>query len=123
MNTKPKSWSWLLLFTTSATLTCCALPILLVSVGLGAAVASMASAAPWLITLSLYKGWVFAASGVLIAISAWVVYRPGRSCPTDPELAAACDRADRWNKRFLVVSGAMWLVGFLSAYALPLFSS
>ncbi len=118
MNVKPKSWSWILLFTTSATLTCCALPILLVTVGLGSVVASIAGAAPWLITLSMYKGWVFAVSGAMIAASAWAVYRPGRVCPADPELAAICARADKWNRRFVWISGALWCLGFFSAFVL-----
>ena len=116
MNDRPRSWSWMLLFTTTATLTCCALPITLVALGLGSAVASMASAAPWLITLSMYKGWIFAVSGTLIIASGWVVYRPGRVCPVDPKLAAACAQADKWNKRFILISGAMWFVGFFSAF-------
>ncbi|MDB4363516.1 hypothetical protein N9Z31_05115, partial [Pseudomonadales bacterium] len=91
---KPRSWSWLLLFTTSGTLLCCAMPITLVTLGLGATVATMASSAPWLITLSQFKGWMFLASGLLIALAAWVVHRSGRSCPVDTELAAACERAD-----------------------------
>ena len=118
MNPKPRSWSWVLLFTTTATLTCCALPILLVTLGLGAAVASMASAAPWLVKLSLYKGWVFAISGAMILASAWAVYRPGRVCPADPELAAACARTDKWNRQFVWVSAAMWCVGFFAAFVL-----
>ena len=116
---KPRTWSWLLLFTTSGTLICCAIPITLVSLGMGAVVASMASNAPWLITLSMYKGWMFTLSGVLIALSAWAVYRPGRACPADPELAAACERADRWNRRFIWFSGLMWCVGFFAAFVLP----
>ena len=115
---KPKSWGWLLLLTTSATLTCCALPILLVTVGLGSAVASMASAAPWLITLSMYKGWVFAISGILVVASAWTVYRSGRTCPSDPELAAACARADKWNRRFVWIAAIMWLIGLFFAFVL-----
>ena len=117
---KPRSWSWLLLFTTTGTLLCCAIPIVLVTLGLGATVASMASAAPWLITLSQYKGWMFAVSGVLIGLSYWAVHRPGRACPTDPELAAACNRADIWNRRFILLSGGMWLIGFIAAFGLPL---
>ena len=117
---KPRSWSWLLLFTTSGTLLCCALPITLVTLGLGASVASMASAAPWLITLSQYKGWMFALSGVMISLGFWAVHRPGRVCPTDPELAAACVTADLWNQRFLWLSAGMWSVGFIAACALPL---
>lgn len=108
-----------MLFTTSGTLICCAIPITLVSLGLGAVVASMASTAPWLVTLSMYKGWMFTLSGGLIAVSAWAVYRPGRACPTDPELAAACERADKWNRRFIWFSAVMWLVGFIAAFALP----
>lgn len=121
MNDRPRSWSWILLFTTTATLTCCVLPILLVTLGLGSVMASMASAAPWLITLSMYKGWVFAVSGALIMAAAWAVYRPARVCPADPELAAACAQADKWNKRFVWISGAMWSVGFLAAFALVRF--
>ena len=117
---KSRSWSWLLLFTTSGTLLCCAIPITLVSLGFGAVVATMASSAPWLITLSQYKVWMFLLSGALIGLAAFAVYRPGRSCPTGPELAKACAQADIWNKRFIWLSGGMWLLGFASAYALPL---
>jgi len=53
------SREWLLaylsLFTSMGTLLCCALPSLLVLVGLGATVASVLSAAPWLVTLSGHK--------------------------------------------------------------------
>jgi mercuric ion transport protein len=116
---KPRAWSWLLLFTTSGTLICCAIPIMLVSLGMGTAVASMASTAPWLVSLSMYKGWMFGLSGGLIALSAWSVYRPGRTCPLDPELAAACERADKWNRRFIWFSAAMWSIGFIAAFVLP----
>lgn len=119
MNT-PRKWSWILLFTTSGTLLCCAIPITLVSLGLGTVVASMASTAPWLVTLSMYKGWMFLISALLIAASAIVVFRPGRSCPADPELAALCGQADRWNRRFIVISAGLWLIGFAAAYALPM---
>ena len=116
---KPRTWSWFLLFTTSGTLICCAIPITLVSFGMGATVASMASNIPWLVTLSMYKGWMFSISGALIALSAWFVYRPRRSCPTDPELATVCERADTWNRRFIWFSGGMWVIGAVAAFALP----
>ena len=118
LNERPRSWSWVLLFTTSATLTCCALPILLVSLGFGAAVASVAGAVPWLVELSLHKSWIFAGSGLMIIAAAGVIHRPGRICPTDPELALACARADVWNRRFLWLSAAIWSLGFAAAYLL-----
>lgn len=117
---KPRTWSWLLLFTTSGTLLCCAIPIILVTLGLGASVATLASAAPWIITLSQYKGWMFLTSAILIGLSFWAIHRPGRTCPTDPVLAAACNRADIWNRRFILLSGGMWLIGFIAAFGLPL---
>ena len=117
---KPRSWSWLLLFTTTGTLLCCAIPIVLVTLGLGASVATLASAAPWLITLSQYKGWMFLTSAILIGLSFWAIHRPGRICPTDPVLGAACNRADIWNRRFILLSGGMWLIGFIAAFGLPL---
>ena len=118
MNDKPRFWGWTLIFTTSATLVCCVIPIVLVTIGMGAAVASLASSAPWLIALTMHKGWVFAVSGALIAAGAWAVYRPGRTCPADPELAAACASADKWNRRFVLAAGVMWSIGFFAAYGL-----
>jgi len=67
--------------------------------------------------------WMFSVSGLLIALAAWSVYRPGRRCPTDPELAKACQLAGKWNKRFITLSAVMWLICFLAVYALPLLQS
>ncbi len=120
---KPHPWSWLLILTSSGTLLCCALPIALVSLGFGATVAGLASSAPWLIALSQHKAWLFSLSALLILVAAFAVYRPGRSCPADPELAAACARADSWNRRFIAIAGILWLIGFITAYALPLLVS
>ena len=43
--------------------------------GFGTVVASLASNAPWLIALSMYKGWMFSISGVLIGLSAVLLGR------------------------------------------------
>src|SRR3954469_13992855 len=59
--------SYLSLFTSVGTLLCCALPSLLVLFGLGATVASVLSGAPWLVTLSRHKHWVFIVAGALIS--------------------------------------------------------
>ena len=113
--------NWLALFATTGTLICCAIPILLVTVGMGATVAAATSSFPLLITLSQYKTYVFTASGLLLALSGWLLYRPGRACPTDPILAAYCNRAQIWNRRLLTGSVIVWGIGFFAAYlALPL---
>jgi len=117
---KEKSVTVFTLFTTTGTLICCALPIMLVTLGLGTAVVSMTSAFPFLIVLSQQKAWVFAFSGIMLAISGWLMYRPGRSCPTDAALAKACNSAHKWNVRIYWSSVVIWVIGFIAAFlALP----
>lgn len=118
---KRNSLAWLALFTSMSTLVCCALPILLVSMGLGATYAAMTDSAPWLVTLGKYKDVTFTISGILIAGSAWLTWRPGRACPTNPVLAAHCQQIDKWNKRILTFAILAWCIGFFAAYlALPI---
>jgi len=113
--------SWLTLFTSTGTLVCCALPILLVSLGLGSTVAALTSGFPLLITLSEHKAWVFALSGGLLLLTGWLLYRPGRACPADRALNDLCGRAQRWNRRIYTSSLVIWGIGFFAAWlALPL---
>lgn len=60
---------WAALAASLGTLVCCALPSLLVLLGLGTTVAAVVSAAPWLVALSRHKAWVFLAAGILIVAS------------------------------------------------------
>ena len=114
---------WLVLFASSTTLVCCALPILLVTLGLGAVSASLFANLPFLVTLAQYKGWMFTGSGVVLVLTGWLLFRSGRACPADPELAELCDRAHRWNTGFFWASIAIWVIGFGAAYlALPIYS-
>ena len=117
-NAKETSLTWLALFTTTGTLVCCALPITLISLGMGATMASLASNVPVLVTLSEYKIWVFVISGVLLAAAAWIMYRPGRSCPVDPELGALCNKTQVWNHRIYWFSVVLWCIGFFTAFLL-----
>jgi mercuric ion transport protein len=70
------------LFTSFGTLVCCALPSLFVLVGFGTAVASVLSAAPWLVALSHRKDWVFVGSGAVIALNFAYVYWTAMRPPT-----------------------------------------
>ena len=114
---------YLSLFTSVGTLLCCALPSLLVLLGLGATVASVLSSVPWLVTLSRHKDWVFAISGVMIVGNFAYVYLvapkllgESASCPADQP--GTCDVASRASRVVLWISGAVYVVGFLSAYLL-----
>jgi len=112
---------WLTLFITSGTLVCCALPVLLVSLGFGAVVASLNYNIPGLVFLSEHKYWTLTLSAILLMILAWVIWRPNQHCPTDPELASACQSAKRWNKRVFWLSVVIWCIGFFfSVLLLPL---
>lgn len=111
-----KKRGWLTLFASTTTLLCCALPILLVTIGLGAVSAAMFANIPFLAFLAQHKLWLFLFSFCMLAISAWSVYRPGRTCPVDPVEAAQCAKADKWNKRVLMVSIIIWCIGFIAAY-------
>ena len=113
--------TWLTLFASTGTLICCALPIVFVSLGFGATVAALTSSFPLLITLSLHKTWVFAFSGAMLVLSGWLMYRPGRACPTDPELGQLCNTTQTWNRRLYWSSVVIWCIGFFAAFlALPL---
>lgn len=115
------SLTWLTLFTTTGTLVCCAIPIILVTLGMGATVASMVSFLPFLTTLSEYKIWVFLISGVLLILSAWMLYRPKHRCPTEPAIGELCRKTNVWNRRVYWFSVIIWCIGFFASFLiLPL---
>lgn len=115
--------SSLSLFTSFGTLLCCALPSLLVLLGLGATVASFLTAVPWLVTLSRHKTWVFAVSGLLIGGNLLYVYvaaprlqRGVGACPADaPE---GCASTSRFSRIVLWISAVIYALGAFSAFAL-----
>lgn len=116
ITTKEKGVTIFTLFTTTGTLICCALPIIFVTLGMGATVVAMTSTFPFLITLSQYKIWVFVFSALMLLFSGWLMFRPGRYCPTDEELGKACSNAHQWNKRIYWFSVVIWFIGFVAAY-------
>jgi mercuric ion transport protein len=114
--------SYLSLFTSLGTLLCCALPSLLVLFGLGATVASVLSEAPWLVSMSHHKHWVFIVAGALISGNFVYVYAVAprlqmRRVACDPN-DLACQTASRFSRIILWCSAALYLIGCFSAYAL-----
>jgi mercuric ion transport protein len=115
--------NYLSLFTSVGTLLCCALPSLLVLLGMGATVASLLSAAPWLVRLSHHKQVVFSVSGVMIALGFLYTYKVApalrRASPTcDPANPDACTRADKFSRVTLWLSAILWSIGFFTAFLL-----
>jgi len=109
------------LFTSVSTLLCCALPSLLVALGMGAVVAGLASDIPWLFSLSRYKSWTFLIAGVMIGFNFWLFYGRKRqqSCEIDENgNETACDTAAKWSKGILWFSFVLYLFGLFAAYLL-----
>ena len=75
------------LLASSATLLCCVLPAVLVSLGAGAALVGLVSAVPQLIWLSEHKALVFGVAGAMLLLSGSSVVE--RSSPALPDRSAA----------------------------------
>ncbi len=117
---KAKALPYLHLLTSLSTLLCCALPALLVSLGMGALVAGFAPKIPGLIWLSEHKVGLFSLGGALLASSAYYQWRARNlPCPLDPELARACDQSRKFAKWGLLVSVLIYAVGFFFAFVAP----
>jgi len=110
------------LFSSFSTLICCALPSILVLLGLGTTVASLLSAAPWLVSLSRHKIWTFSIAGILIAASFVMTYaiaprlRQGEVCLADDP--GTCGEVSRLSRVILWGSAIIWNGGFFVAYLL-----
>lgn len=112
---------YLTLASSLSTLVCCALPALLVSLGLGASLVSILSAAPELIWISEHKGAVFGTAGALLALT-WAlrVRSNSAACPADPGLAAACRGAKAASGAAFYLSVLAYCVGGFFAFVAPL---
>jgi mercuric ion transport protein len=110
------------LFSSFSTLICCALPSVLVLLGMGTAVASLLSAAPWLVSLSRHKPWTFSIAGTLIAMSFVMTYvvaprlRDGEVCAGDDP--TTCAEVGKLSRFVLWGSALIWSGGFFVAYLL-----
>jgi hypothetical protein len=119
---KEKALAVLSLFASTSTLLCCALPTLLVTLGLGAVVAGAVSSLPLLVTLSQHKEWVFLAAGVLIAgnwVLMWRWERAVTSCEIPvggSSVISACQVANRFSRVVLWISTALFIIGFIVAF-------
>jgi mercuric ion transport protein len=110
------------LFSSFSTLICCALPSVLVLLGMGTTVASLLSVAPWLVNLSRHKIWTFSIAGVLIAMSFVMTYliapslRQGETCDADDP--TTCGEVSKISRFILWGSAVIWSCGFFVAYLL-----
>ena len=114
--------NYLTLFTSMGTLICCALPALLVSLGLGAVLAGLASNWPSLIWISEHKLQVFILAGAMLLFNGIIMWlNRNAPCPIDPKLRDACIRGRSFGKKIYFFSVIVFLTGFFFAYIAPNF--
>lgn len=111
------------LFTSLSTLICCALPALLVSIGMGAVMAGLIETVPGITWMGANKTVVFSVAGLVIAASgAWQWRARSLPCPADPAKAKACARLRLISWTLWWISVAALAVGaffaFLAKYLL-----
>jgi hypothetical protein len=107
------------LLASSATLLCCVLPAILVSLGAGAALVGLVSTFPQLVWLSERKAWVFTGAAMLLAVSGLLTWNARRlPCPVDPVAARSCTRLRSINGAIFLAALLGFVVGALFAYLL-----
>lgn len=113
-------FNYLTLFGSMSTLICCALPSLLVSLGLGAVMAGLASNVPGLIWVSEHKLGVFIFAGIMLFGNGALLWlNRNAPCPIDPKLRDACIKGRRTSKTLYFTSLVVYLNGFAFAYIVP----
>ena len=105
------------LFASAGTLICCALPALLVTLGMGAALAGFVGVFPWITVVSEYKVFVFVMAGVMLSLAAIMQWRARHApCPTDPRKAKACMRLRKISWGILIFSICIYAIGVFFAF-------
>ena len=105
------------LFTSTGTLVCCALPAMLVTLGMGAVMAGLIETVPWITWLGQHKTVTFSVAGlVLLAAGAWQWHARNLPCPADPAKARACARLRTASWVMWWISVLFFLTGVFFAY-------
>ena len=100
------------------TLICCALPIVLVALGAGSVMASLVSAAPWLVALSRNKEWVFLVAGGLLAVDYWILYQSTSGACQPGGVCHVSHPFGRWMRRVFWGSCVLFAAALGAAYLL-----
>jgi len=109
------------LLASSATLVCCVLPAVLVSLGAGAVLVGLVSAVPQLVWLSEHKLLVFAVAGGMLILSGFMLRRATRlPCPTDPVAAKACMSLRTMSAALFTCAAVAYAIGATFVWVVPL---
>ena len=116
--------SLLSLFASSSPLICCAIPALLVSLGAGAALASLVAIFPQIVWISEHKEMIFSIAAFLMIVTGFIQWRNQHApCPIDIDLRNACLKTRKISLRIYLFSLGLLLIGAWFAFIQPLLSS
>jgi len=114
--------NYLSLITSSGTIICCALPVLLVSVGAGAALSSFVAVFPQLVIFSIYKIPIFIGAFIMLIIAGILQYQSrDLPCPADKKKAYACMQTRKVSMIIYFTSVGIFIIGLLFAFIIPIF--
>jgi hypothetical protein len=108
----------------SGTLICCVFPAVMVSLGAGAALAGIVSAAPQLVWLSEHKAAVFGFAGGMLLLSGAALWAGRRlPCPVEPGAALACIRLRKASNWLWIIAAVATAIGAFFAFVLPIITA
>jgi len=113
-----KQLSIISLVLSTSTWICCVLPAVVTAIAGAAAVSTLVTTMPWLVTLSKYKDLIFIVVGVLLVVNCLLLYLPSlkKDCPIDKK--EACQSTKNWSKIVFWVGVGIYFFGLFMAYAL-----
>lgn len=105
------------LLTSAGTLFCCALPALLVTLGMGAVLAGVVSNFPALVVLTKNKEVIFLIAAALLAVAGWMQWKNRyKSCAVDVKQAMLCMRLRKISLWIYILSLVLYAIGFFFAF-------
>lgn len=108
------------LLASTATLVCCVLPAVFVSLGAGAVVVGLVSAIPQLVWLSEHKALVFGIAGGLLMVSGAMLWNARHlPCPIDAKVARRCARLRVVSYWMYGVATLAFAISILFAFVFP----
>lgn len=117
-----KLLSFFSLFGSMSTLLCCALPVTLVSIGMGAAFASITASFPAIMWLTEKKDYLFMATALMLLISYVMMKRSKRlACPIDLNQRDACQASKEFSTKLYWLTVLIYSIGLFFSYILPIF--
>ena len=108
------------LFTSISTIICCALPIILVMLGMGAVFANLTANFHFIIWLAGKSLYLFIIAIIFLLIGGYFIFLKAETCPADKKLADICQKTKKFNKIIWFFSVIILLISFFFKYILVL---